>query len=181
LGLSLLFLLPHADVRAVEEKGGYQVSVSKVTLNRNDARYGYYYAYRRVNRIQALKVVAKNTTFKEQPEAEVEWSLLVVKYHGGTSELLSGTEKLPALKAAQSTDLILGSAQIFGWMDASERTRDKLEWQVVIKRDGAEIMRSSSIKNFDQAARGAIRVKSEEPQAPPQPAAPGQPAAPAPQ
>jgi hypothetical protein len=77
--------------------------------------------------------------------------------------------------------LILGSAQIFGWMDASERTRDKLEWQVVIKRDGAEIMRSSSIKNFDQAARGAIRVKSEEPQAPPQPAAPGQPAAPAPQ
>lgn len=161
--LSLAILVSGRPAVALEEKGGYQVTVGKVTLSRNDARYGYYYSSRRINRLQGLKVTVKNATFKPQPEGEIEWSILTMKYYGGIPEVVSGKEKLPALKAAETTDLVLGSAQIFGWLDSMERTKDKLEWQVVIKRDGAEVLRTASKPNFDALAKGARKLKNEAP------------------
>src|SRR4028118_331773 len=110
LGLLLMF----AAAAWAEEKNGVQLTVSRKTLDRNDTRSTFYY-YDRIDRTQGLKITVKNVSFKPMPEGEVEWTLLVRKYASTTVEKYSGTEKLEALKPANSADLALGAAQISGW------------------------------------------------------------------
>ncbi len=139
-----------------EEMNGLSVTVSKKTLERADDRRGYYYD--RIDRTQALKATVKNVSFKEMPEGEVEWTILVRKYLSSTIEKYEGKEKLKALKPAEAVEMTIGAAQIHGWRGYYEQHKDKFEYQLVVKQGGKETMRTASDKAFDALAKRAVRA-----------------------
>jgi hypothetical protein len=156
LPLVVALLLAGLPARA-EEKNGLHVTVGKTTLDRADQRRGYYYSTR-INRIEALKVSIRNTTFKALPAGEVKWEMLNRKYYSTTIESMSGTEKLQPLKAAEKVDMVIGGAQVQGWRDTSNQAKDKIEWQIVILQEGKELMRMSSTSAFDTLAKRATKI-----------------------
>src|SRR5688500_2581474 len=88
-----------------EEKNGLQVSVTKKTLDRADTRGGYYYSDR-IDRTQGLKITIKNTTFRPMPEGEIDWTIIVRRYAYATPEGFTGTDKVKALKPAESVEMV---------------------------------------------------------------------------
>ena len=177
LGLALIF----GTVAHGEEKNGLQVSVTKKTLDRADTRANYYY-YDRIDRTQGLKVTIKNTTFRPMPEGEIDWTIIVRRYLSGTPEGFTGTEKLKALKPAESVDMVIGSAQITGWRDWYDQAKDKMEHQVVVRHGDKEMIRLSSTSGFDALAKRANLRKASSAPAPakvPPTTLPRSPAAPA--
>jgi hypothetical protein len=159
--LFLPFLLALAaaipPVAAAETQNGLQVTVSPKTISRNDTRYAYYFTDRAINRMMALQITTKNVSMRAFPEGTLEWKILVIGTSGGTPTLYSGTEKLPALKTSASHEVLVGSAQITGWRDASYQRKDKLEHQIVIKHDGKETVRTASTPSFDSIATHAYK------------------------
>lgn len=143
---------------SAEEANGLRVTVAKTTLDKADTRGGGYYYSDRIDRTQALKVTIKNTSFKERPEGEVEWAILVKKYYSTTVEIYSGKEKLKGLKPAEIEELVIGAAQILGWRDPSSQVKDKIEWQVIIKEGGKDVLKMASTSSFDSLAKRAIKV-----------------------
>src|SRR5678816_2058049 len=126
---SLLSVLLVCFARA-EEKNGLSVTVAKKTLDRADRSSSYYYD--RIDRTQGLKVTVKNTTFKEMPEGDLEWTILVRQYSTTSIEKHSGKEQLKSLKPAEAVDLLIGAAQITGWRDWGQQWKDKIEYLSLI-------------------------------------------------
>lgn len=151
---AILFAAGATFSARAEEKNGLSVTVAKKTLDRADRTNGYYYD--RIDRTQGLRVTVKNTTFKEMPEGEVEWTILVRQYSSTSIEKYSGKEKLKMLKPAEAADLVIGSAQITGWRDWNAQSKDKIEYQVVITQGGKETYRTASTGSFDMLAKRAI-------------------------
>ena len=151
--LAAVFALT-AAARA-EEKNGLSLTVSKTVIEKNDTHSGAYYD--RINRTQGLKASIKNLSFKEMPEGEVVWTILVKKYYSTTVESYTGTEKLKALKPAEITELVFGAAQITGYRDTDNTSKDKTEWQITVKQDGKEVIKSQSTSAFDSMAKHAIK------------------------
>lgn len=158
--LAIVFALAGAAARA-EEKNGLSVSVSKTVVENNDTRGSGYYSDR-INRTQALKAAIKNLSFKEMPEGEVVWSILVKKWGYSTPriEIYTGTEKLKALKPAETTDMVIGKAEVSGYKDIGSQEKDKIEWQVIVKQDGKEIIKVQSTSAFDGMAKRATKPSS---------------------
>ena len=138
------------------EKNGLSVTVSKKTLDRADRTSAYYSD--RIDRTQGLKVSVKNTTFKEMPEGEVEWTILVRQYASTSIHKHQGKEKLKALKPAETAELLIGAAHITGWRDWGTQWKDKIEYQVVINQAGKETFRTASTSSFDSLAKRAVKV-----------------------
>jgi len=158
LFLALVFTLAAGTGRA-EEKNGLSVMVNKTTLEKNDIRGGAYSYYDRIDRKQGLKAAIKNNTFKEMPEGELIWTILVRKYYSTSVESYTGTEKLKALKPAQGVDMVFGNAEITGYSyTGSSADKDKIEWQIVIKHDGKEMIKAQSTSTFDALAKRAIKA-----------------------
>ena len=144
-----------------EEKNGVGVTVSKTTIDNNDSRGTY---SKSINRTQALKAVIKNVGFKPLAEAELTWTILIKRYYSSSyssysygPSLLSGKEKVKALKPAESVEFILGSAQISGYQGSSWADKDKTEWQIIITQGATELIKAQSIQSFDalnKQARG---------------------------
>ncbi len=154
----LSFTLAHL---MAEEKNGLRVTVAKTTLDRNDRRNTSYFYSDRIDRTQALKVTVKNVSFKDMPEGEVQWKVLVKKYYGGTSEGSSGKETLKALKPAETVELVIGASQIRGWGDMSGGVKDKMEHQIVVMQAGKETIRAESTPAFDSISKGTVFSKPE--------------------
>ncbi len=158
---ALLVLLGLAvSAPAVETQNGLQLSIAPKTISRNDTRYAYYFTDRAINRMMALQIVAKNVSTKAMPEGSVSWKILVIKsgyYNSAPTELYEGTEKLPALKTAASQELLVGSAQITGWRDASSQRKDKLEYKITVTHDGKLTSEVSSVPAFDALAKNATK------------------------
>ena len=155
--LALVFTLTLAAARA-EEKNGLSVAVSKTVIENNDTR-GNGYSSDRINRTQGLKAVIKNTSFKEMPEGEVVWTILVRKWGYSTprTESYTGTEKLKVLKPAESTDMVIGKADVSGYAGYGAAEKDKTEWQIIVKQDGKEILKVQSTSTFDSLAKHATK------------------------
>jgi len=156
LPVAIVLLLAGLPGRA-EEKNGLQVNVTKTTLDRSDQRTGYYYSTR-IDRVEGLKVAIKNITFKPQGAGEVKWEMLNRKYYSTTIESISGTEKLQPLKAAEKVDMVIGGAQVQGWRDTNNQSKDKIEWQIIISQEGKEVIRMNSTNAFDTLAKKATKV-----------------------
>lgn len=154
LFLTAVFAL--AAAAHAEEKNGLSLTVAKTVLEKNDTRGNGYYSDR-INRTQALKASIKNLSFKEMPEGEVSWAVLVKRYSYSDILIFTGTEKLKALKPAEITELIFGSTQITGYSGYSESYKDKTEWQITVKQDGKEIIKSQSTSAFDGMAKHAVK------------------------
>jgi hypothetical protein len=169
-----------------EEKNGLLVSVSKKTLDRNDTK-GIYSG--RIDRIQGLMLSVKNTSIRDFPEGEVQWTIVVRKALAGGLEKYSGKETLKTLRPSSSAELVLGAAQTGGYRAGYYYTynyKDKLEYEVVIVHDGKETLRTSSDANFAALSKRAISMDTPaaavpDPAAPlvaPLPAVPGVPVVP---
>jgi hypothetical protein len=143
-----------------EEKNGLSVNVSKTVIEKNDERPGYY-TYQRINRTQGLKAQIKNVSFKEMPEGEIAWTILVKKYSSTSTESYSGTEKLKGMKPAEIQEVVFGNAAISGWNDGYTQSKDKMEWQIIIKQDGKEMLKSQSTSAFDSMAKHATKAVPE--------------------
>ena len=158
--LLALFAWP-AGVSALETQNGLQIAVAPKTISRNDTRYAYYFTSRSNNRMMALQIVTKNVSIKPMPEGTLEWQILVLRtgygysYSSGSSEHYAGTEKLPALKAAASNEVLVGSAQIGGWNDGSTQRKDKMEYKITVKHDGKVTAEVTSTPAFDSIAAHA--------------------------
>lgn len=146
-------------VSAQQTQNGLQVSVAPKTVSRNDNRYAYWFSDTRINRMMALQVVAKNVSSKAMPEGTLEWKILVLGKYGGMT-LYTGTEKVPALKTAESKEFLVGSAQITGWRDASYQLKDKLEYEVTILQGGQQTTRVSSTPKFEMMAKHATKAST---------------------
>ena len=157
--VSAALLVTCAAPGRAEEKNGLSVSVVKKTLDRADVRTNSYYTDR-IDRTQGLKVTIKNVSFKEMPEGEVEWTLLVRKYYSTTVEKYAGKEKLKALKPAEVVELTIGSAQIQGWNYAGDQVKDKIEHQVIVNQAGKEVFRTASTSSFETVAKRATLIKN---------------------
>ena len=155
LRLILATILAFAATVQAEEKNGLSLTVSKTVIEKNDPRTGSF--SERINRTQGLKASIKNLSFKEMPEGEIVWTILVKKYYSTTVESYTGTEKLKALKPAEITELVFGAAQITGYRDTDNSWKDKTEWQITVKQDGKEIIKSQSTSAFDGMAKHAIK------------------------
>jgi hypothetical protein len=153
------FLVIASHSLRAEEKNGVLLSVQKKTLDRNDTRGGYYYADR-IDRTQGLQVKVRNTSFKPQPEGEVEWTIIVRRagYTTGGIEGFTGVEKLKGLAASETVEMVMGAAQITGW-NYYDSAKDKMEYQVIVKQDGAEKVRFQTTQGFD-AKRARITKAS---------------------
>lgn len=156
--LAIVFTLTLAAARA-EEKNGLSVNVSKTVIENNDTRGAGYYSDR-INRTQGLKAVIKNTSFKEMPEGEVAWTILVKKWGYSTPliYIYTGTEKLKVLKPAETADMVFGSAEITGYNSSGYTEKDKIEWQVIVKQDGKETLKVASTSAFDSLAKKATKA-----------------------
>ena len=139
-----------------EEKNGLSLTVSKTMVEKNDTR-GTGGSYDKINRTQALKASIKNLSFKEMPEGEVTWAVLLKRYSYTDTLIFTGTEKLKALKPAEITELIFGGTKITGYTGYSENYKDKTEWQITVKQDGKEIIKSQSTSAFDSLAKHAVK------------------------
>ena len=136
-----------------EEKNGLSLTVSKTVIEKNDPRTGS--STERINRTQALKASIKNLSFNEMPEGEVTWSVLLKRYSYSDILIFTGSEKLKALKPAEITELIFGGTKITGYRDTDNSKKDKTEWQIAVKQDGKEIIKSQSTSAFDSMAQHA--------------------------
>ena len=166
----LCIILALGAVSRAEEKNGLQVSISKKTLDRADTRGNSYY-YDRIDRTQGLRVTLKNNTFRPMPEGEIDWTIIVRRYSSTAVEGFTGTEKVKALKPAETVDMVIGAAQITGWRDWFDQAKDKMEHQVVVRHGDKEMIRLSSTSGFDALAkRATLRKASSEPARPGVPA-----------
>ena len=153
-----------------------QITVTKVTLSRNDQR-GPALNTSMIDRAQGIKVEITSTTFKDAPEGEIEWQILVRKAGTTAVETYSGVEKLKPLRRSESTELTLGSVPILGNHDGAITNIDKIEWRIAIKRGGLEIYSASSTPGFAALARRAVPGAAPPPPPPAPPvAAPATPA-----
>ena len=141
-----------------EEKNGISLTVSKTTVDRADQRAGAYAYSTHIDRTEALKLAIRNTSFKEIPEGEVKWEILVRKYLSTSIESTSGKEKLQALKPAEAAEIIIGGAQVEGWRDGTNMYKDRIEWQVSIMVEGKELIKLNSTAAFDTLAKRATKI-----------------------
>ena len=153
-----VFILPAISSALAEEQNGLSVTVGKTVLENNDTRGGGYY-YDRINRTQGLQAVIKNQTFKPMPEGELVWVILVRKWgYADYIEKYTGTEKIKALKPADSDSLIFGNAPVTGYKDMGTNEKDKVEWQVIVKQEGKEMLKAQSTSTFDSLAKHAVKA-----------------------
>jgi len=141
-----------------EEKGGFKIDVFKKTLDRSDQRFSSYYTSRRIDRLEGLKIVIKNQTFKPMPDGEMKWEMLNRKHYSSTVESVSGTEKLNALRPAEAVEFVIGGVQTEGYRDSSSSTKDKVEWQIIIMQGGKEVVKVNSTPAFDSLSSRAIKL-----------------------
>jgi hypothetical protein len=154
-----VFVLPLALSASAEEKNGLSVQVAKTVLENNDARTNSYYDT--INRTQGLKAAVKNLTFKPMPEGELVWTILVRKAsYADYTISYSGLEKVKALKPAETQTLVFGNANVGGYKDLGYNEKDKIEWQVVIKQEGKELLKMQSTSNFDSMAKRATKASA---------------------
>ena len=161
VAVGLIAWLALSAAPRAEEKNGVSLVVVKKTLERNDTRSSYLYSDR-IDRTQGLKATIRNTSTKPQPEGEVKWTILVRRYNYSPSELLAttGTEKLKALKSAETAEMVMGAAQITGY-SGYDSAKDKMDYQIIVSQEGVEKVRVQSSPGFDVLAKRARMTKSD--------------------
>lgn len=100
---------------------------------------------------RGLRITVKNTGLKPAAEGEVEWAILVARPGQQRALYSSGTEKLKALKTAETATFDVGSIAV------QQRNGDKqdMEYRVVVRRGSEEAAKSESVATFEQQAESA--------------------------
>lgn len=156
--VAALFALVGVVPAGAEEKNGLLVTVAKKTLDR-DAGVT---TSGRSERTQGLGVSIKNTSIREFPAGEVQWTIVVRKTYEGGLQKYTGMEPLKALRPSSTADLLLGAAQTSGYHSDYANYKDKLEYEVVIVHNGHETLRACSDPNFAALASRATSMDRSE-------------------
>lgn len=126
-----------------------EVKVERRTLDRQDK-----IAKPRQNAqelTRGLRITVKNTSFSPSAEGEVEWAMLVARPGMQKALFSTGKEKLQALKAAEVATFDVGAIAV---QDIGNKKQD-LEYQVIVRRSGAEVAKVESTASFSQQAESA--------------------------
>jgi len=140
-----------------EEKGGLQINVQKVTLDKADVR-GVDVNMENLDRLMGLRVSIRNVSFKDMPEGEVTWEILKRRYDTAALELTSGTEKVPKLRTGETVELTIGIVKVAGFRNGAILRKDELDWELTFKHDEKETARFSSKSNFPMLLKRATKV-----------------------
>lgn len=100
---------------------------------------------------RGLRITVKNTTTKPLTEGEVEWSILVERPSDQRALLSTGKETLKALKTAEVATFNVGAVPV---QDIGNHRQD-MEYQVIVRRAGAEVVKAESTASFSQQAESA--------------------------
>ena len=104
---------------------------------------------------RGLRITVKNTGLGAVAEGEVEWAILVQRPGQKKALLDTGKEKLQPLKAAEVATFDVGAIAV---QDVGNNRQD-MEYQVIIRRDGAEVAKVESTPSFSQQATSARGAK----------------------
>lgn len=152
----LLSLCLGSGLAFAEEKNGIMLTAAKKTIERSDSRS---LSYRNIDRIQALKVTVKNTSFKDMPESELLWTFLIKGYYSTPRKKVIGREPVKLLRASESIDIICGNVPITGYRDSSEVKKTDFDYQLIITQGGKEMIRLESTSNFETIAKTITNVE----------------------
>ena len=100
---------------------------------------------------RGLKITVKNPGTKSAAAGEVEWAILVQRPGMQKNLLSTGKETLKVLKAGESVTLNVGAVPV---QDVGNHRQD-MEYQVIVRRVGAEAAKTESMPNFSQQAESA--------------------------
>lgn len=156
---ALVLTATAVPMASAEEKNGLMVNVTKRTLSRSDRRESA--SYTLYNRTQGYKMSVKNTSLKAMPEAEVTWTILVRKAeYSDRTEKYTGTEKVKALRPAETMEVMFGAVPISGYRYERDY-KDEMDYEVSIVHAGKETIRMTTMPNFAAVARRATLMDSE--------------------
>ncbi|MEI9896424.1 MAG: hypothetical protein WDN28_21820 [Chthoniobacter sp.] len=54
--------------------------------------------------------------------------------------------------------MVFGNAAVGGYKDLSTQDKDKVEWQVIVKQEGKEMVKAQSTSSFDSMAKRATKM-----------------------
>jgi len=102
-----------------------------------------------------VNVTVKNGSFKELPEGEMEYSLIIDRSdYSPRRLLLTGTGKIPPLKVAQVFQVQAGVATYMqGWGTV------KFYFKIVVKHNGKETVVAMSNPSFNSLAATSAKVE----------------------
>ena len=106
---------------------------------------------------RGLQITVKNPSTRDAAEGEVEWSILVLRPGNKKDLLSSGKETLKVLKAGETVTLNVGAVPV---QKAGTRSQD-MEYQVIVRRAGAEAAKAESTDTFSQQAEAARETEKE--------------------
>lgn len=147
-----LFLAAFILPLSAQEKNGLFVSFNKKTVDRSrPASDGY--GSTRVDRVQTVLATIRNTSIREFPEGEVQWTVVVKK---SAYYLLkySGKEVLKSLRPSSSAEVQMGAIPMTDYRGYTTG-KDQMEYEIVITHGGKETLRYASDKNFAALAANA--------------------------
>ena len=132
-----------------------ELQVQRRTLDRQD----------KVNRprknaeelTRGLHITVNNPSTKATAEGEVEWAILVLRPGNKKDLLSSGKETLKVLKAGETVTFNVGAVPV---QKAGNRSQD-MEYQVIVRRGGAEAAKAESTDTFSQQAEAARETEKE--------------------
>lgn len=148
--LSILACLALAAGPAFAQIKDTELQVQRRTLDREDKLNKPRKNAEELTR--GLQITVKNPTTKATAEGEIEWAILVQRPGNKKNLLSTGKETLKALKAGETVTLNVGAVPV---QDAGNRRQD-MEYQVIVRRAGAEAAKAESTPDFSQQA-GAAR------------------------
>lgn len=100
---------------------------------------------------RGLHITVKNTGLGPASEGELEWAILVARPGMQKALFSSGKEKLQALKVTEVATFDVGAVPV---QDVNGSRQD-LEYQVIVRRGGAEVAKVESTPSFSQQAASA--------------------------
>jgi len=100
---------------------------------------------------RGLRITVKNIGGSATAAGEVEWAILVERPGMEKALLRTGKEKLEPLKAAEVATFDVGAVPV---QDIGNKKQD-MEYQVIVRRGGAEVAKLESKASFSQQAESA--------------------------
>ncbi len=149
IALAAILGLLSAASPAFAQSRDTEVKVERRTLDRQDK-----IAKPRQNAhelTRGLRITVKNLGGSAAAEGEVEWAILVARPGMQKALLSTGKEKLQPLKAAEVAAFDVGAVPV---QDSGNKKQD-MEYQVIVRRAGAEVAKVESEASFSQQAESA--------------------------
>lgn len=149
LALAVILASLSAATSAFAQARDTELKVERRTLDRQDKISRPRQNAHELTR--GLHITVKNIGLAPTAEGEVEWAILVARPGMEKALLSTGKEKLSELKAAAAATFDVGAVPV---QDNGNKKQD-MEYQVTVRRGGAEVAKVESTASFSAQAAAA--------------------------